>query len=344
MLHLRRDAQEGSCLAEPGNLILVTGSNGFVGSHLVEALLARGYRVRCMVRRTSDLTFIRHLPVEWTYADVQDVEGVRQACQGVDAVCHCAALTRALDEETFQRVNAQGTELLARICSEGNSSLERLLFVSSQTATGPSHGIDDFVDESDPSQPITWYGKSKWAAEQALRAMAGCLPLTIVRPAAVFGPRDRDFFAYFDLVKHGLNLQLGKGERWVSLIYVHDLVRLLLLALESKAAIGQTYFGSGQAATYAQFSAAVAVALGKRTLRVTLPEAVLTPMALWARVQGRLTGRPALLNDQRIHDMRQRYWLCSGEKARQELGFVPQYDLQTAVQETADWYRQNDWL
>jgi len=331
-------------MSESGLLVLVTGANGFIGSHLVEALLAQGYRVRCMVRRTSDLTFIHHLPVEWAYADVQDVEGVRQACQGVNAVCHCAALTRALDEETFHRINARGAELLARTCSEGNSSLERLLFVSSQAAAGPSYGADDFVDESGPPQPITWYGKSKWAAEQRLLAMADRLPLTIVRPAAVFGPRDRDFFTYFDLVKRGLNLQLEKGERWISLIYVHDLVRLLLLALESKAAIGQTYFGCGQATTYAEFSAAIAVALGKRTLRITLPEAVLTPMARWARVQGRLTGRPALLNDQRILDMRQRYWLCSGEKARQEMGFVPQYDLATAVQETADWYRQDGWL
>jgi dihydroflavonol-4-reductase len=333
-------------LAEPGNLILVTGANGFVGSHLVEALVARGYRVRCMVRRTSDLTFIHHLPVEWAYADVLDVEGLHQACGGVDAVCHCAALTRALDEETFHRINARGTELLARACLESSSSLERFLFVSSQAAAGPSHAADVFVDESDAPQPITWYGKSKWAAEQSLLAMAGHLPLTIVRPAAVYGPRDRDFFAYFDLVKHGLNLQLGKRERWISLVYVRDLVRLLLLAMESRVAIGQTYFGCGQAHTYAEFSKAIAKALGKRTLplRVTLPEAVLTPMALWARVQGRLTGHPVLLNDQRILDMRQRYWLCSGEKARQELGFVPEYDLERAIQESAGWYRASGWL
>jgi dihydroflavonol-4-reductase len=331
-------------LAEPGNLILVTGANGFVGSHLVEALLARGYRVRSMVRRTSDLTFIRHLPVEWAYADVQDVEGLHQACQGVDAVCHCAALTRALDEETFHRVNGQGPELLARACLDVKPSVERFLFVSSQAAAGPSYTAGVPVDESDTPYPITWYGKSKWTAEQSLLAMAGRLPLTIVRPAAVYGPRDRDFFAYFDLVKRGLNVQLGKGERWISLIYVDDLVRLLLLALESDTAVGQTYFACAQAYTYAQFSEAIAKALDKRTLRITLPEAVLTPMAQWARVQGRLTGRPALLNDQRILDMRQRYWLCSGEKARQELGFVPEYDLERAIQETADWYRETGWL
>ena len=91
--------------------ILVTGASGFVGSHLVEGLLSHGYRVRCLVRHTSDLRHIQHLPVELAYADMQDVESLRQACQDLQAVCHCAALTRALDEETFLRVNTHGTDI-----------------------------------------------------------------------------------------------------------------------------------------------------------------------------------------------------------------------------------------
>lgn len=325
-------------------LILITGANGFVGSHLTEALLARGYRVRCMVRRTSNLTFIHDLPVEWAYADVRDTEGLRQACVGVDAVCHCAALTRALDEETFFRTNTEGSLTLAQVAIETSPHLQRFLFVSSQAAAGPSRGENDILDESRPPQPITWYGKSKWAAEQALSAMSDRLPLTIVRPSAVFGPRDRDFFAYFALVRRGLQLQLGRDERWLSLVYAHDLVKLLVLALEHTDSVGQTYFGCTQIHSYAELSEAIAKAFDKRPLRITLPEAMLTPMALWSKVQGRLTGKPALLNDQRILDMRQLYWLCTAEKAQRELGFVPQYDLETAVRETADWYQKNGWL
>ena len=325
-------------------LILVTGANGFIGSHLTEALLARGYRVRCVVRRTSDLTFIGHLPAEWAYADLRDGGKLRQACQGVDAVCHCAALTRALDEETFVSVNVQGAETLARICAEENVHLRRFLFVSSQAAAGPSRSADDLLDESRLPQPITWYGKSKWAAEQALLEKSGRFPLTMVRPAAVFGPRDRDFLAYFGLVKRSLNLQVGRLERTLSLIYIRDLVDLLLLALESESAIGNTYFGCGPVVSRAELAESIGRALHKRTVRINLPEVVLTPIALWSRVQGRLTGRPALLNDQRVLDMRPRYWLCSGEKARQSLGFQARYDLDTAVQETAEWYLQNKWL
>ncbi len=329
---------------EREKLILVTGANGFIGSHLAEALLEKGYRVRCMVRRTSDLTHVEGLPVEWAYADVGAEEELHRACTGIDAVCHCAALTRALDREAFLRVNAGGTVALARACLAANPGLWRFLFVSSQAAAGPSQGAGDVVDETHSPRPVTWYGESKQAAEQALGELADRLPLTVVRPSAVFGPRDRDFFAYFDLVRRGLSLQLGRHPRQISLIYVRDLIDLLLRALASEEAKGQTYFGCGPAHSYRELSDSIARALDRRPLHLTLPEAVLTPMAWWARLQGRLTGEPALLNDQRIVDLRHRFWLCSGEKARRELGFEAQYDLDRAVQQTADWYLENGWL
>jgi nucleoside-diphosphate-sugar epimerase len=331
-------------LSESGLSVLVTGANGFVGSHLVEALLARGHHVRCMVRSTSDLSYIRHLPVEMVHGDVCDADCLHQACQGIDILCHCAALTRAVDEATFLQVNTEGTRALARAAVEAAPDLTRFLYVSSQTASGPSRGEDDLLDESRPPQPITWYGRSKWEAEQALLSMQGDLPLTIVRPGVIFGPRDRDVFTYFDLVNRHLQLKLGKDERKITLIYIRDLIHLLLLALENEAAIGQTYFGCGQALSYDDFSAAISRALGKKAVRITLPVAVTTPIALVAGIQERLTGRPALLNGQRVKDMRQRYWLCSGEKARRELGFETQTDLYTAVRETAEWYRENGWL
>lgn len=329
--------------------VLVTGANGFIGSFLAEALLEAGYRVRCMVRHSSNLRFVRDLPVEWAYADMRDSESLRQACQGVRWVCHCAALTRAPDEQTFFRVNALGSEALGRAARDSNPSLERFLFVSSQTAIGPAPGAVEYVVEATPPRPVTWYGKSKWAAEQALLAMDGHdgrppLPLTIVRPAAVFGPRDADFFTYFQLVHSGLRLELGPDDRSLTLIYVRDLVNLCLRALEDPVALGQTYFGCGPSPTYTELSLAIAQALGKRTVQIRLPEAVLEPMSLWAWVQQRVTGKPPLLNEQRIEDMRYRYWLCSGEKARRELGFTIQHDLASAVQETANWYVENGWL
>ncbi len=335
-------------MLEPGSRVLVTGANGFIGSHVAEALRARGYEVRCMVRRTSDLSHVRHLSVEWSYADVRDAAALRESCAGLDAVCHCAALTRALDEETFMRVNAGGAEALARAALEANPGLQRFLFVSSLAAAGPSNGPGDHLDENRPARPVTWYGKSKLAAEQALLALSlqagGRLPLTIVRPPPVFGPRDRDFLAYFRLIGRGLNLQIGHTERWATMVYVRDLVSLLLSALVAPQAEGQTYFASAFDCSYAQLAAAIASVMGKRTLALSVPVRLLALLEPIAGLQGRITRRPVLLNSQRLIDLRQRYWLCSAEKARRELYFAPEYDLLRGVRETAHWYREEGWL
>ena len=334
-------------MCEPGDLVLVTGANGFLGSHLVESLLAAGMRVRCMVRRSRDQSFIRHLPVEWAYADVSSAAGLPAACRGVDSICHCAALTRAPNQETFFRVNTDGTTALARAALEAGAGLKRFLFVSSLAAAGPSLAPDDVLDEWQPPHPITWYGKSKWAAEQALLNMCNGdqpLPVTIVRPAAVFGPRDRDFFANFRLIQRGLNLQLDSERRALSLIYVHDLVDLILLALQAPQALGQTYFASAWVHSHAELCCAIARALNHRAICLKLPRATLVPMSLWSRAQCRITGRPPLLNDQRVLDLKAPYWVCSAARAARELGFAPRYDLAGAVRETADWYREQGWL
>jgi nucleoside-diphosphate-sugar epimerase len=181
-----------------------------------------------------------------------------------------------------------------------------------------------------------WTNRTRHSLQALMEEENGGLPLTIVRPAAVFGPRDRDFLAYFRLIKRGLQLEIGRGARWLSFIYVDDLVSLIVAALESEVALGETYFARGTNHTQDEFSEAIA--------RVLLPEVVMTPLGLWARLQGRLTSRPALLNEQRLANMRHREWLCSGEKARRELGFVAQYSLQKGVRETANWYLENGWL
>jgi nucleoside-diphosphate-sugar epimerase len=193
---------------------------------------------------------------------------------------------------------------------------------------------------------VTWYGKSKWAAEQALHALACSegLPLTIVRPSAVFGPRDRDFLAQFRLIDRGLDLQIGRGPHRVSLIYVVDLASLLLRALRAPAAVGRTYFASTLHVAHEELAAAIAFALARQPLRVRLPDVALSVLDWYARLVTRLDGDTPLLNEQRVIDLRQPYWLCSTQRARQELGFEPQWPLDPAVQETAGWYRAVGWL
>ena len=328
----------------PDKPVLVTGANGFIGSHLVEALLRRGYRVRCLVRRTGDVTFIRDLPVEWAYADLREGGDLDAACRDVHAVCHCAGLTRAQDRETFLRVNTEGTLALAQACLRAAPKLVRFVFVSSVAASGPAASLDRPVRESDPPHPITWYGESKLAAERALLDLQDRLPVTIVRPAPVFGPRDRDILAYFRLVVRGLALQVGREPRWASFIYVADMASLSVLAIESDNAVGRIYHAAGEDHTHREFAEVIARALHRRAVQVAMPKWMLTPIGLWSDFQAHFTGRPGLLNSQKVLDMKERFNLYSGERATVELGFRPQFAFETAVGETARWYRDNGWL
>jgi nucleoside-diphosphate-sugar epimerase len=324
--------------------VLVTGANGFVGSHLVEGLLERGYQVRCLVRPTSDLTFVRHLPVEWAYGDVTRDEGLEAACDGVDAVCHLAGVTKARDRETYFQVNAEGTRRLLAACERAAPRLRRFVYVSSLAAAGPSPDGRP-IDESCSPNPQTFYGKSKLRAEEHCRDFAARLPLVVLRPAAVYGPRERDIFFYFQTVHRGVKLLLGRGPRRASFIFVGDLVSLALRVLEAERAVGETYFVAEERPyDWQEVSELVASALDKRAVRIVLPEGLLPLIAAAAGIQARITGRPALLNDQKLIELRRRYWVCTTEKARRELGFEAQVDLETGIDLTAAWYRENGWL
>jgi nucleoside-diphosphate-sugar epimerase len=324
--------------------VLVTGANGFVGSHVVETLLTQGYQVRCLVRRTSDVTFIRHLPVEWAYGDVARDEGLEAACAGVDAVCHFAGVTKARDRETYFRANAVGTRHLLAACEQAAPRLRRFVYASSLAAAGPSPD-GCHIDESHPPRPLTYYGQSKLQGEWFCQEWADRLPVVILRASVVYGPRERDIYFYFQMVSRGVKLLLGRGERRASLIFVQDLVSLTQRALEDDRAVGETYFAAeGQDHDWQEMSDLIGAALGKRAVRVVLPEGLLPAIAAFAAFQARLTGQPALLNDQKLVELSQRYWVCSAEKARRELGFEAQHDLATGVRLTAQWYRENDWL
>ena len=330
-------------MADKGH-VLVTGANGFVGSHLVESLLAEGYRVRCLVRRSSDLGFIRHLPVELVYGDVARGDGLDAACAGIDAVCHFAGVTKARDRETYYRVNAGGTRHMLAACERVAPHLRRFVYASSLAAIGPSPD-GQLVDESHPPNPLTHYGRSKLQGEEYCREFADRLPLVILRPPAVYGPRERDILFYFQTVGRGVKLLLGRGERRASFIFVQDLVSLTRLVLEDDRAIGQTYFAAeSQSYDWREMSEMIASAMDKRAARVILPEWLLPVIAAAAGLQSWFTGQPALLNDQQLLELRQRYWVCSAEKARRELGFEAQYDLETGIRLTAQWYQENGWV
>jgi len=168
-------------------LVLITGASGFIGSHLTEQLHAKGYKLRCLVRKTSNLVWIKHLPIEYVYGDLFDEEALRQSVTGADYIYHVAGTTKSRTREGYFRGNHLGTKNLLDAVREVKPNLKRFILVSSMAGVGPAH-IGTPLDETTPYHPITAYGESKMEAEKECLKVADSVPITITRPPAVYGP------------------------------------------------------------------------------------------------------------------------------------------------------------
>ncbi len=323
---------------------LVTGANGFVGSHLVEGLLSRGYQVTCMVRKTSNLRWLSGLKVEYVYADINTKESLKDALKEFDLIFHAAGLTKATSREKYFKANCQGTKNLLEVCVEDNPKIKRFVHISSQAVVGPGKDRQP-LDETAPCHPITDYGKSKLQGEEVVLEYSSKLPVTIIRPPAVYGPRDSDILGFFKVANKGFKTLLGKGESYISLCYVGDLVDGIILAAESPKAIGQIYFiANDQIYSWREAFKIIACVLDKKLITLRIPRAFLFAVAFVSENVFRLLGKSTAVNMQKIRELTQRYWLCDVSKAKEELGFSPKYKLKEGAEKTVRWYREKGWL
>jgi nucleoside-diphosphate-sugar epimerase len=323
---------------------LVTGGNGFIGSHLVELLLSKQYTVRCLVRETSDLTWLNGLNVEFCFGDLFDGEALRAAVTGVDYVYHSAGVTKAKRKEDYYQGNTAGTKNILNSVAYNNPNLKRFIHISSQTASGPSPSKEP-IDENAPPHPITTYGKSKLRAEEECLQHKGRIPITIVRPPVVYGPRDKDVFEFFSTMNKRLQPIVGFNEKCVSMIHVTDLVRGFVMAAESTAALGQTYFiSSARVYNWKEIGDITQDVLQRRALRIRLPEAAVYTIAACAEFFSLFSSKPALINLEKARDMVQNYWTCDGSKAKKDFRFEQNISLEEGIRNAVDWYKQHQWL
>jgi len=317
---------------------LVTGATGFVGGHLVEALVARGDRVRCLVRPTSDR---RWLPpgVELAAGSVDDPAALALAVKGVDVVYHLAAITSAVHSTDYDRINRGGVVRLLEVLAT-QAPRARLVFCSSLAAGGPARSGRPLT-EADPPRPVGPYGVSKAQAEQAIAAAA--IDAVIIRPPAVYGPRDHDVFAAFRLAARGLAMRTGPRGQQLALIHVRDLVQGLIAGGRTLTATGVYYVNGGNYA-WEEIIAAIGNAVDRRPVVVPLPALAVRAAGYAARAWARLAGAKPLLTPERVRDLLQPNWTCNDARARTDLGYHPTVPLEEGMRETAAWYRAQGWM
>jgi len=322
---------------------LVTGASGFVGSHLVEELLDRGWRVRCLVRRTSTLSWIPTDRVELAYGGVTEPGTLPEALQGVDTVFHVAGVVEAPDESVYHRVNAEGTGHVARALRLANPGYRRFVLVSSVAAAGPSR-VGSPRREEEPEQPTSPYGRSKLGGETELKSALDDR-WTILRPPAVYGPRDVGFLRLFQMVGKGMAPRFTGRPQKLTVVHVEDLVRGILDAATHADTVNRAYFITHPEITdWDGMGRAVASALGCSYRGIKVPKGAL-PVA--AGVMGFLTGlirKPNPMPPDRVRDLLEPAWTYSADAARRDFGFAAVRDLASGIPHTAAWYRETGWL
>lgn len=320
--------------------MLITGATGFVGSHLVEALARKGTRARALVRSSSDTALLERHGIIPIVGSLQDVESLRRALGDASVVLHLAAATRALSAEEFRRVNADGTERLLDAMSMGGGR-RRMVYLSSLAAVGPTRGRP--VRPDDEPRPLTPYGRSKLDGERAALAREE-VDVAVLRPPAVYGPRDRDLLTFFRMARWRVLPTAGPSDRPMQLVYAPDLAEAITVAAEPGAATGVFHIAEPVAYPWSDVIRMVGAAVGRRTIVIRIPDRVVTAAAAVSEAVARGTGRAVIFDRAKARELLAPGWTCETESARVGLAFEAPTPLAVGLRETAEWYRTYDWL
>ncbi|MGD1006634.1 MAG: NAD(P)-dependent oxidoreductase [Ignavibacteriaceae bacterium] len=329
---------------ESKNIVIVTGANGFVGSHLVDLLLSKNYIVRCITRKSSDLRWLKGKNIEVYDCGLNDKEKLKKVFESAEYIYHVAGVVKSKSPEGYFNGNVETTRNLLDTALEFKNSIKKFLVVSSQTAVGPSFS-EKPVDETAKCSPITTYGKSKLAEENLAKSYMDNLPITICRAPAVYGERDTEILIFFKTFSQGLMTTIGFDLKKLSLIHVLDLVNGFYLAAISEKSAGETYFISSEKLyTWKEVGDVTAKVLNKKPVKVKVPHSIVYSIATMAQFFAMFGSKPATLNIEKAKDITRRFWTCDTSKAVKELGYRQNISIEEGIKRTCDWYKEMKWI
>lgn len=329
--------------------MLITGASGFLGYHLVKAATKRGLDVDAGIRAHSDVSHLKDMGVRFVDLPYESPErlGAMLTAGNYQYIIHAAAVTRAKRESAYQRVNVDYAENIAR-ASVQTESVKSFVFISSLAAIGPiPYGENAFITEQTELRPVTQYGESKRRAEQRLKAIAG-LPLAIIRPTAVYGPRERDLLVLFKTILRGVDAYIGRKPQRLSFVHAADLADVIMAAAQRRTEKQDetTCYNISDGEVYGRYEIADILAGYRKVkpVRMHLPVALVRMVASGLAFAYRWSDKVPVLYPERIGELTAPNWACDITKAKMVLGFRPRFTLRNGLEQTITWYRTHHWI
>lgn len=325
--------------------VLLTGANGFVGSHILDELCERGVQTSILLRSTSSTALIQHRlnQVKIIRGSLNDPDSLKNAVKTATHIIHCAGLVRALTPSDFFKANQEGTRNLVCAINEVGKDVKRLVLISSLAASGPSTAGVPRKEEDEPN-PVSYYGKSKLAGEQEV--IQNCqIEYCILRPPGVYGPRDGEFLRLFKAVKNHILPMFGGGKQELSLVYVKDLAYVCVEAAFSQKADRKIFFvAEPQTTTSGALARIIKEEMKTWTIPLYMPIQALYPVCLCQEFISKLTKKASVLDRQKYKELSAAGWACDVSRLKNELGLVCKTTLREGIRATLEWYKAEGWL
>ncbi|MBE9583189.1 NAD(P)-dependent oxidoreductase [Mucilaginibacter sp. JRF] len=324
--------------------VLITGASGFVGYHLINEAIKNNLEVYAAIRKSSSIDHLKDLDIKYVYPNFKDQDSLTQLLKdnGINYIIHAAGATKARSQSEYDTINATYTVNLAKAAINAGEQFKKLVLISSLAAVGPINTLNGIITNDTMPNPVTAYGRSKLAAEEQLKAIPG-LNYTILRPTAVYGPRDKDIFIFFKQVVNGLEPYIGNKAQKLTFIYVTDLAEVSVKALF--AGSGKTYIISdGNFYSRYELGNITKSVLNLKAIKFHLPVNLVKVIAAIAEKVSSLSNKASALNIEKLKELTAANWNCEIEQAKHDLGFYPKHDLDAGLTETLNWYKANNWL
>ena len=323
--------------------VLITGASGFLGYHIIMAALEKNLVVYAAIRKNSKIDHIKDLPVKYLFLDYSNVDELAKVLteNNIHYIIHAAGVTKALKQQEYNDINAGNSVTLAKAAKISKSSFKKMVFISSLAAAGPAIDLAGVITEQANPRPVTAYGRSKLLAEKELSKIN--VPLTILRPTAIYGPRDKDIFIMLKTVSRGFDPYIGKILQQLSFVHAADVADVAVQALfVNKEGIYNV--SDGNSYNRYEFANITKKILNKKAVRFHIPMPLIKVLAYFLETTNGWMNKPAVINREKLHELAASNWYCDISKARRELNFNPKFSLTNGLKDSIAWYQENKLL